>query len=161
MKIFFLLVTFGFLTVPGAFASRFNRQSSHSQNQKKTVDWPGRYQCEQCMPTSKKSPSPSPKTNPCWKYQITINRYDTEQRAQIVITGPDENLGIKALVSGDADTIDLRYTEAMDTTQTPLSFQRDDVLVSLQHREDDYLLRFRKIPSKVEGQSVITCPRDP
>ena len=56
---------------------------------------------------------PTP-ANGCWKYELTVLKYDDALRAQIKVHGPDGEKGMKSIVSQMADTLDFHYTEPID-----------------------------------------------
>ena len=129
------------------------------------MGWPGRYECEQCArqtaPAGALPPTATPAAaaNACWKYELTILKYEDALRAQIEIIGPDGERGMKSLVAVMGDHLDFNYSEPIDTSKAPLPFSKGDLILSLQHREDDFILRFKKLTSKVNGQTAITCQR--
>lgn len=147
-----------------AYASRFNRQNQNSSQKSsdKPVDWPGHYTCEQCTGTPTASPAPGTASKSgCWKYDVTIIRYDTVERGQVAVSGPGSNGGFKSMVAPAVvapDMVEFHYTEPIESSGV-LPYKKDDVLVALQRLDGDYILRFRKLPSKVSGQTAITCKR--
>jgi hypothetical protein len=151
--VFFFIFMFGWFSP--LMASRFGgNQSSGMSNKepKKPFQWPGRYECQQCTGAQSNG------SNSCWNYEITIINYEDSRRGQILVTGSDGELGLKNLVTGDGDNIEFHFTEPMDLkAKVPLA--KNDVAIALQHRDDDVILHFRKLLTKVSGQTAITCQK--
>ena len=162
MRWLFILL-FSLTLIPHASARHgmhgANQQKQSMQN--KQAGWPGRYTCEQCRAKAN-IPATSPTVNSasnCWKYELTIFKFDKDYKGQVQSHGPDGDLALKATVNITGDMAEFQYTEPMEPKGPKPSFAPGDNLFALQHREEDYLLRFRKMASKVDGQSVITCSR--
>jgi hypothetical protein len=82
-------------------------------------------------------------------------------RGEVTASGPGLDLDLKAQVvqTLSPQTVEFHFTEPTDVTQV-VAFRKDALLFLLQYREDDIVLHFSAMTSRVANQSTITCKKN-
>jgi len=142
----------------------FRMHGSKNPNAKKgelPQKWEGQYNCEQCNSANSTVGDVKATANPCWKYNVEIYLEGKELLGHVRIQGSDGITELRASISGNDSLIEFHNSESLNRGASTTTFASHELLFTLEHRDDDLLLRFRSMQSKVKDQAVLICQGNP